>query len=94
MKDRPVTWQIDGLTYYESAVEEYPLNRCYISAGLVEGHTADSVYIRLEKNDDPDNEVFVILRADELAALISVAGHALHDYLLSADCPGTAQGLP
>jgi len=90
----PLAWTADDLTYHESAVEEYPLNKCYISAGLVEGHVADSVYFRLEKNNDPAQEVFVVLRPDELAALLSVGAHALHDWLLSADCPAVEEGLP
>jgi hypothetical protein len=91
MTDRPDSWTIDGLTYYESAVEEYAANSCYISAGLVVGHAVDSVYIRLEKNDNPDEEVFVILRPDELAALVSVAGRALQDHLLCVSAEATQQ---
>lgn len=87
MTDRTKTWTIDRLTYHESAVLEYPPNKCYISAGLVQGHPADSVYLRLEKNNDPNNEVFVILRPDELAALFAVGSVALRECLLTGDKP-------
>ena len=86
MTDRTKDWTIDGLTYHESAVLEYPPNKCYISAGLVQGHVADSVYIRLEKNNDPAQEIFIVLRPDELAALLAVGSGALREHMLTGQC--------
>ena len=86
MSERTKTWTIDGLTYHESADLYYPANECHFSAGRVEGHAADSIYIRLEKDNDPAHEIFILLRPDELAALFAVGSWALRDHMLTGQC--------
>ena len=76
------SWTIDGLTYTEIAADEYNGNHCRISAGLVEGHDHDALYFRLEKEQDPDREVFILVRPDEMAALASVCSETLREWLL------------
>jgi hypothetical protein len=78
-------WTVDDLTFTELSEEGYGGNKCRITAGLVDGHEFDSVYFRLEKEDDPAKEVFIVMRPDEMASLISVCGHTLREKILLED---------
>jgi len=60
-----VTWAEDGLTFAELIRQAY--QNCVFSAGLVEGHPVDTMYLKLERNGQTDT--FLLLRPDEAAAL-------------------------
>lgn len=59
------TWAEDGLIYRELIRQEY--TNCSFTAGEVEGHPVDTMYLRLERNGKVDT--FLHLREDEAAAL-------------------------
>lgn len=60
-----LTWQEDGLTYTETIRQAY--SNCVFSAGMVEGHPVDTMYLQLER--DGKRDVCLLLRPDEAAAL-------------------------
>lgn len=60
------TWTEDGLTYRELIRQEY--TNSSFTAGEVEGHPVDTLYLRLERDGNVDT--FLLLREDEAAALI------------------------
>jgi hypothetical protein len=47
--------------------QEYAGNNAVFSAGLVEGHPIDTVYLRLER--DGEEPTTILLRPDEMAAI-------------------------
>jgi hypothetical protein len=55
------------LTYREVIRQEYVENQCVFSAGFVEGHPVDTVYLKLEKGEEPPTTM--LLRPDEAAYL-------------------------
>lgn len=59
-----VTWTVDDLTYTEMIKQEY--SNCAFSAGYVEGHPIDTMYLRFLRGDD---DRMFLLRPDEVAAL-------------------------
>lgn len=63
------TWTVtaDGgeLTYTELIRQEY--SNMHFSAGTVEGHPVDTLYLRIER--EGDHVLFVLLRPDEAAAI-------------------------
>ncbi len=61
---REKVWAIDGLTYTETVAQEY--DNCVFSAGTVEGHPVDTLYLRFQRGDD---DRMFLLRPDEAAAL-------------------------
>ena len=75
-----VTWDADGLHYTEMCAQEYGDNNCKFSAGAVEGHPIDTVYLAWEKDGDPGD--MLLLTPDELAAISWVAQGAVWSYLL------------
>lgn len=48
--------------------QEYSGNNCIFSAGSVEGHATDSLYLKLEK--DGEAPTTILLRPDEAAAIV------------------------
>lgn len=60
-----LTFVEDGLTYTETIRQAY--SNCIFSAGIVEGHPVDTLYIMLERNGKRD--MLLLLRPDEAAAL-------------------------
>jgi hypothetical protein len=56
----------------------YAGNQCIFSAGLIEGHPIEQVYLKWEK--DGDEGSMLLLRADELQAIAWVANGALWAY--------------
>jgi hypothetical protein len=82
-----VSWQQDGLTYTELIKQEYGGNGCKFSAGSVEGHPIDTMYIAWGK-DGHDGDL-ILVTPDELAAIGWVATGAvwvhLFDKRLEAD---------
>ena len=83
--EREGTWEIDGLKYNEVIAQVYGINNAVISGGIVEGHAVDTVYFRFERGNDPNDEVFVILRPDEMAALAWVCSGVLYSKLIEGD---------
>lgn len=74
------TWEANGLTYTEIICQEYGLNNCKFSAGWVEGHPVDTVYLMWERDGDPG--ATLLLRPDELAAIAWVANGMVWKTLL------------
>lgn len=60
-----VAWGEDGLMFTELIRQAY--KNCVFSAGTVEGHPADTLYLKLEREGQVDT--FLLLRPDEAAAL-------------------------
>lgn len=58
-------WGEDGLTFVELIRQAY--QNCVFSAGTVEGHPVDTLYLKLERDGQVD--IFLLLRPDEAAAL-------------------------
>ena len=58
-------WTEDGLIFRELIAQPY--SNCVISAGAVEGHPIDTLYLKLEREGKVDT--FLLLRPDEAAAL-------------------------
>jgi hypothetical protein len=55
----------EGLTLTECIRQEY--SNCLFSAGLVAGHPADTMYLKLDR--DGLTTTFLLLRPDEMAAI-------------------------
>lgn len=70
-----VSWHEDGLTFIEMNRQEYAGNNCVFSAGFVEGHAIDTMYLKWQKEGDSGG--MLLLTPDELQALAWVAGGAL-----------------
>ena len=76
----PIEWDIDGLHYIEVIKQEY--EDISISSGFVEGHPIDTMYLRLERDHKPEDEIFVLLRPDEIAAIAWCANGVLWSELI------------
>ena len=63
--DNENTWQEDDLLFTEVIRQEY--ENCVFSAGSVDGHPIDTMYLKLERNGEIDT--FLLLRPDEMAAI-------------------------
>ena len=74
------TWVKDGLTFTELIRQEYGENHCVFSAGTVEGHPVDTLYLRWGKDDDDGG--MLLLRPDELQAIAWVATGAVWSDLM------------
>lgn len=83
--DSSRVWEQDGLRFEEIAVEEYA--NCSFSAGKIAGHV-DTVYLAWERWAEPDEERpvpesgLILLRPDEMAALLGAGATALRFVLL------------
>jgi len=60
-----LVWQEDEFTFTEVIRQAY--TDTVLSAGMVEGHPVDTLYLKLERNGHIDT--FLLLRPDEAAAL-------------------------
>lgn len=65
-----------------SAVElievcKQPYQGGQLAAGLVEGHPTDTLYLSLFRENDPESSKVILLRPDEMAAIVYVCGGAL-----------------
>lgn len=58
-------WVVDGLKFTEVIRQEH--GNCIFSAGMVEGHPVDTMYLKLER--DGQVSTFLLLRPDEMAAI-------------------------
>ena len=65
----PKQWVEDGLKFTEVVCQEY--SNCKFSAGFVEGHPVDTVYLQAEKDGVVTTDL--LLRPDELATIAWVA---------------------
>jgi hypothetical protein len=59
---------------YDEVVSQPYLN-CKFSAGFVTGHPVDTMYLKLERENDDD--VLIVLRPDEMAAIAYCAAGAM-----------------
>lgn len=57
-----------------------PYTNCVFRAGLCEGAGVDTVYVELERNGERD--VLLLLRPDEMAALVYCMGGTLYSTLI------------
>jgi hypothetical protein len=75
------TWQQDGLTFTEQYRNDY--TNCSISAGTIEGHEDDTMYLRLHRHSEPGvlGDDMTYLRPDEAAAIIWCLSGVLRDLL-------------
>lgn len=69
------SFEYDGLQFIEMCRQEYAGNNCAFSAGMIDGHEIEEVYLKWGK--DGDEGGLLMLRADELAAIAWVANGAL-----------------
>lgn len=58
-------WTDGGITYSEVIYQEY--SNCKFSAGMIEGHPIDTMYLRAEKDGAVTTQL--LLRPDEMAAI-------------------------
>jgi hypothetical protein len=65
------------LVYTELINQEYA--NCVISAGLVEGHPVDTLYLKFDRNTD--EALTILLRPDEMAAIAWCASGSLWSIL-------------
>lgn len=72
-------WEEDGLRFSEMCRQVYAGNNCVFSAGFVEGHAIDTVYLKWEKDGSEAN--MLLLTPDELAAIVWVGNGALWSLL-------------
>lgn len=72
------TWTEGKLTFTEVIRQEY--DNCVFSAGNVEGHSVDTLYLKLERNGIVDT--LLLLRPDEAAALAWCLSGALWSKLI------------
>lgn len=81
----PVEWteEYEGMTlkFQELICQSY--SNCKFSAGVVEGHPVDTVYIRAEKDGVLTTDM--LLRPDELASIAWCATGAIWSVLLEGD---------
>lgn len=82
-----------GLEYLEVLRQEYSGNKCIFSAGFVTGHESDTMYIRLEKEDN--NPTIILLRRDEMACMAWLASGILwSDAMMDKPAPPPAEIPP
>ena len=68
----------DDLIYHETVSQPY--SNCKFSAGFVEGHPIDTLYLKIER--DNDDTFIIVLRPDEMAAIDYCASGVLWSHLL------------
>ena len=73
------TWEADGLTFAELCTQPY--TNCVFSAGNVEGHPVDTLFLRWERDDGGGR--MILLRPDEAAAIVHVLSGALWSELVN-----------
>lgn len=59
-------WTTDGLTFEEVIRQPYP--NCVFSAGVVEGHHTDTMYLRWQK-PEAGSDGMLLMTPDEVAAI-------------------------
>ena len=72
-------WQEGDLHFTEVIRQEY--SNCKFSAGMVEGHPVDTMYLRLKRDGKIDTDL--LLRPDEAAALAWCLNGALWTKLIA-----------
>ena len=78
--EEPTTWTDDkGIRYTEMVSKIYESNNAIISAGLIENHPYDTMYLKFSEKDDDENEKgqIIFLRPDEMATVSLCASGAL-----------------
>lgn len=81
-----VEWAQDGLLYTELIEQTYGDNNCKFSAGAVEGHAIDTMYLAWSK--DGDEGGCLLLTPDEIAAIGWVCSGAAWSHLLEQRLEG------
>ena len=81
-----VEWTEEGLTFRE--LIRQPYTNCVFSAGSVEGHSIDTLYIRWERDGEGR---MLLLRPDEAAALAWCLTGVLWSSLIDHYAPSTGE---
>lgn len=68
----------ENLIFTEQVKQEY--ENCVFSAGEVEGHPIDTMYMKIEKSGE--NDILLLLRPDEMAAIAWCASGTLWSELI------------
>lgn len=71
----------DKLVFTEYLSQIYEHNNCVFSAGMVDGHPVDTMYLRWQK--DGDDGMILLLRPDEMAAIGWLANGVLFSHHLA-----------
>lgn len=74
-----LSWYDDGMEFIEVIRQEY--SNCVFSAGNVEGHSVDTMYLKIERGGHIDT--FLLLRPDEMAVLGWLASGVLYSHHVS-----------
>ena len=72
-------WEEDGLKFTD--LINQPYQNCVFSAGAVQGHETDTVYLRWERDDGTGG--MIMLRPDELAAIAHLATGVMWSVLIA-----------
>ncbi len=67
-----------SLNLNEVLRQEYTANNCVFSAGFVDGHPTDVMYLRMEK--DGNEPTIILLRPDEMASIAWLASGVLWSF--------------
>jgi hypothetical protein len=67
----------DDLIYHETVSQPY--SNCKFSAGFVDNHPIDTLYLKIER--DNDDTFIIVLRPDEMAAIAYCAAGILWSHL-------------
>lgn len=76
----PHTWEDCNLSFDEIAAQPY--TDAKFSSGVVSGHPVDTMYLRFER--DGQAPTTILLRPDEMAAVLHVAAGALWSHCIAA----------
>lgn len=90
-------WQIilRGVPFVEREVSAQPYLNCRFSAGLVDGHHVDTIYLKFEREGEEMRTIY--LRQDEAQAVLTVLSGALWSHILEmhiAHGLGTVEVIP
>lgn len=85
------TYEYGEMELHEVIRQEYDKNSCVLSAGIVEGHPIDTLFLRLARDgEEPTN---ILLRPDEAQAIIWLLSGALWSHQMD-EILSQQQGVP
>ncbi len=82
-----IRWEEDDLIFEEVIRQEY--SNCIFSAGFVENHPIDTMYLKLERDSNVDT--FLLLRPDEMAVIGWLANGTLYSKLIGDKLSGISK---
>lgn len=78
------------LIFREVDRQEYTGNNCIFSAGHVDGHEVDTIYLRMVK--DGEEPTTLLLRVDEAARIAALLTNTIWSQTVPVACP-TPDGI-